>query len=256
MIRVTKSSTVPGPLSGSTSRGAKATLKLCRDHDAGVIDHEFSSKIYGDKKVKATLIADQSGKCLFCEAKINHTQHGDVEHFRPKGGYTESANGVLIKPGYYWLAYEWSNLTFGCQICNQIHKKNYFPLLNPQHRAKSHLDNVNLEQPVLVNPTTEDPDLFIGFRHEVAFGKDGAGRGKQTIDAVGLNRLNLRESRRELLSKFRNAWALLLKAEQLAKDHAVPIPPELVEQRLRLEQWTLPSQEYSAMIQSARALYA
>lgn len=252
MIRLVKSSTVPAPLRGPTSRGAKATEKLCQAHDRGVIDHEFSSAIYGHKQVKQALIADQSGKCLFCEAKIDHTQHGDVEHFRPKGGFNEAVGDPVIKPGYYWLAYEWTNLTFGCQICNQK-KKNLFPLLNPQQRALSHHDNVTREQPGLINPILEDPEDFIGFREEVAYGKDDAGRGKTTIDVVGINRDNLCEDRRELLDKFRDAWKLLLLCEHLARENGDPITSKLAENRRNLEQWMLPSQEYSAMLCCAYA---
>ncbi len=255
MIRLTKSSTVPVPLLGPKSSGVKATAALCEAHNAGVVDHKFSSAIYGHKKVKAAVIKDQSGKCLFCEAKIDHAQYGDVEHFRPKGGFNNSNSDPLETPGYYWLAYDWSNLTYGCQICNQVHKKNLFPLLNPLQRARSHHDDVSVEQPTLVNPTLEDPEHFIGFRDEVAFGKDDAGRGKTTIEIAGLNRPNLCESRRELFRRFNDAWMVLTKAEELARTNSIPLPPELIEQRRRLEEWSLPSQEYSAMIKSARAKF-
>jgi hypothetical protein len=51
--------------------------------------------------------------------------------FRPKGGWVQNDGDALTQPGYYWLAYEWSNLLISCQLCNQEFKKNRFPLLNP-----------------------------------------------------------------------------------------------------------------------------
>ena len=77
------------------------------------------------------------GKCAYCEAPIRDYQHGDVEHFRPKAGVTDEngqpvclfdeqgqvqigADGEPVKhPGYYWLAYEWTNLLPTCVKCNQ-----------------------------------------------------------------------------------------------------------------------------------------
>ena len=58
----------------------------------------------------------------FCESKVSHIAYGDVEHFRPKAGYRQRPEDPLVQPGYYWLAYEWSNLLFCCQLCNQRFK--------------------------------------------------------------------------------------------------------------------------------------
>ncbi|MEI8019224.1 MAG: hypothetical protein WCH39_13555 [Schlesneria sp.] len=251
MIRIQKSKSIPAILNGAKSRGAKATEQLCNAADSGVVDHRFLKTIYAHKQVKQVAIEDQFGKCLFCESKITATQHGDVEHFRPKGGVQQSRDERLITPGYYWLAYEWSNLTFCCQICNQTHKKNLFPLLNPKSRATHHDHDLNREKPMLVNPINEDPGLSIGFRDEVAYGKDENGRGSATIETVGLNRPNLCEMRRELLSKYRDAWSVLLKAEKLAQQSSVLVPPELIFQRKKLEQWGTAPHEFSQMIQTA-----
>lgn len=51
-----------------------------------------------------------------------------VEHFRPKGGWRQSPGQPIEQPGYYWLAYEWSNLFLACGPCNSRHKRNLFPL--------------------------------------------------------------------------------------------------------------------------------
>jgi hypothetical protein len=69
----------------------------------------------------------------------------------------------LRKPGYYWLAYEWNNLFLACQLCNQLFKKNLFPLLDPTTRAASHKDNVENEKPAFIDPTIDDPKNLFPF---------------------------------------------------------------------------------------------
>ena len=126
----------------------------------------FDSGLYGAKSVKNGLKKAQLDKCAFCESKISHIAWGDVEHFRPKAAYRQGANEPLIRPGYYWLAYEWSNLLFCCQLCNQRFKGNDFPLIDVTRRAKSHHDSIRAEQPLFIHPAIGDPSLFLEFRAE------------------------------------------------------------------------------------------
>jgi len=137
LIRIVKPAVGPPILSDPTKRGPKATADLKTAYDAGERDFSFNSDIYGAKSVKNKLKGVQRNKCCFCEARVAHVSHGDVEHFRPKGGFQQDEGDELIKPGYYWLAYDWSNLFLSCQICNQIHKKNLFPLADPT-QSKGH----------------------------------------------------------------------------------------------------------------------
>lgn len=167
-------------------------------YDAGERNFIFDSKLYGHVTVKSRLLQDQEGKCCFCEAKIDHISYGDVEHFRPKGGWVQNEE-PLNTPGYYWLAYEWDNLFLSCQLCNQRHKRNYFPLINPNERALSHHHDLNLESPYFIHPTHENPEDFIEFAEEVPKGRDMGNRGKNTIAALGIDREKLNEQRREKL---------------------------------------------------------
>lgn len=64
---------------------------------------------------KPALKRDSAGKCAYCEADTAVVAHGDVEHFRPKDLY-------------WWLAFCVDNYTFSCQVCNQVHKGNRFPV--------------------------------------------------------------------------------------------------------------------------------
>ncbi len=204
MIRVNRPTRAPRILAG---RGAKQRAKLCAEYDLAPEDYRsgrkelsFKRDIYAAKSVKNALIKAQHGKCAFCESMVRAVAHGDVEHFRPKGGYQQRREDDLQKPGYYWLAYEWTNLLFSCQICNQQGKKNLFPLAKPRRRAKSHHDDLATEEPLLVDPAQVDPELHIGFHDEVAFPRSGSRLGKASIEVLGLNRSDLLEDRRTYLA--------------------------------------------------------
>ena len=206
MIQLTKKHTasVPAILSG---KGAAEREALCQAFEEGQTEFEFHSSIYAHAQVKSSLIAAQDGKCCFCEAKIEHISYGDVEHYRPKGGWVQDQEG-LNQPGYYWLAYDWDNLFLSCQICNQRHKKNFFPLFDNAKRALSHGADIGEESPVFIKPDQEDPEKFIEFKEEIPFAVNGDQRGQQTIDKLGLDREKLNERRREKLSLIRAVYEI------------------------------------------------
>ncbi len=76
----------------------------------GAIQFQFKKSIYANKVVKDALVVAQHSKCAFCESAFLHVAFGAVEHFRPKSGVKQRASDPLSRPGYFWLAYEWSNL--------------------------------------------------------------------------------------------------------------------------------------------------
>lgn len=252
MIRVDKPPVGPRILAHANGRGPKETQKLRDAYDAGGRDFQFQSSIYGAKSVKNLLIKSQSGKCCFCESKITHVAYGDVEHFRPKAGWVQSESDALTRPGYYWLAYAWPNLFLSCQLCNQRHKRNLFPLVNPTQRARSHHDNIANEQPVFVHPQDDDPEDFIAFHDEVAVGRDTNARGTTTIQRLGLNRDNLLERRMEALRRIRELKDVFLAFQQLKKQGR--LPPDLKSKADRIAKFfkslTQPEVEYSAMMKS------
>ena len=205
MIKINKSSPSPKKL---TDKGASKTANIIALYTANPkkyrkkrdpIKFEFDSKIYGHSTVKNQLKKDQNNKCCFCEtADVDVIAHGDVEHFRPKGGYKQKNEDKLTYPGYYWLAYEWSNLFFSCQICNQRFKKNLFPLVDTDKRTIDHTHPLESNSTtLLVHPSFEDPENEIGFRKEIPYPKTK--KGKQSIIAFGLDRERLNEFRRKHL---------------------------------------------------------
>lgn len=177
------------------SKGDIATRQLMADFDAGVREFEFDSTIYGHSSVKLALVTLQHGKCCFCESTIRHIMPGDVEHFRPKAGYFVQTENALSKPGYYWLAYNFSNLYLSCEICNRTFKKNYFPLTNEATRVRSHHNHADLinENPLLIHLEEDDPSDHLEFSREVPIGKDL--KGTTTIDRLGLDRNELNTER-------------------------------------------------------------
>lgn len=204
MIRVEKPDSPPDLLeTEGVNKRRSHSVSYAQDPEAyqsGERSFEFDDDIYGHESVKSALIEAQHRKCSFCESKVTHVAHGDVEHFRPKAGYRQRPEQEsLQRPGYYWLAYEWTNLFLCCPLCNRRHKRNLFPLRNPEARAVSHRDDVDEEDPVFLHPGQDDPEAHIEFREEIAYAKDGSIRGRRTIEALRLNRDALVEVRRDYL---------------------------------------------------------
>lgn len=211
MIRITKTQPAPAPLPTSGARHLKklqdiqeADPAACQVADNKLL--ESRDGIYNDGRVKDRLRADQHDKCCYCESYFSSTSYGDVEHFRPKGGYQQDAADALHKPGYYWLVYRWSNLYFACQLCNQRFKGNYFPLRLPAGRAQSHADVLSFEQPLLPNPATEDPAAHLTFTEDAAQALDE--RGACCIWVFGLDRPELIKRRAERLKSIKQARLL------------------------------------------------
>ncbi|MBF0283242.1 MAG: hypothetical protein HQL51_02155 [Magnetococcales bacterium] len=246
MIRIRKPATPPAILA-QEGKGPAATEELLRQYEAdpagfrgGTRSFTFDKKIYGAPEVKTALQRAQHDKCCFCECKIsNHP--GDVEHFRPKRGVKQRArNQKMGKPGYYWLAYDWSNLYLACEDCNRRHKGNLFPLENAHERAKFHGEDLSREKPLFIDPGKEDPETFLSFRREYAFPLET--KGKETIDALGLNtRARLVEDRRE--SYERLALIYILSQDSDAPESA---PAQKLLARSQED-----SGEYAAMVRAA-----
>ena len=206
MIRVVKSADIPAVL---LTKGAPATAENCRlyeinplDYDDGKTTFKVNRAIYGHASVKQQLINEQHGKCCFCEADFRANDYGDIEHFRPKAGFTITRASKLIRPGYYWLAYEWTNLFFSCKICNQRFKKSYFPLDDETVRAKNHSSDYHSESPVLIHPSIDEPADHISFNRHIPVARTI--RGKLSITTFGIDRPRLNNDREKYLQSVRN----------------------------------------------------
>lgn len=216
MIRIHKPTAPPAILQG---KGKAATDQNCTDYegnpagyDGGSTTFSFDRDLYGHDTVKEDLIQAQHGKCAFCEAKINHISYGDVEHFRPKAGYRQHPDDPLGRPGYYWLAYVWSNLYLSCQLCNQRFKKNSFPLEDGGQRCRNHQGDMGVERPLFLDPGAVDPEQHIEFAAEQPIARNGSLQGAETIQGLGLQREALRERRFDryrMLATLKDVMVLL-----------------------------------------------
>lgn len=126
-----------------------ATDALCHWHTlnppTGGAKPPIDAKLYG--KLKPFLAAYFDGKCAYCDSDFEVVDFGDVEHYRPKRGVTEDP----AHRGYYWLAYDESNLLPSCKKCNAgTGKRNRFPIAG--QRAAKPNDTLDLENPLLLNP--------------------------------------------------------------------------------------------------------
>ena len=177
-------------------------------------NHEVKSSCYRDTTIEA-LHTIYAGKCAICERKRGLELQ--VDHYRPKKTRNNKSEREYNQPGYYWLAYSWSNLIPLCSKCNNA-KRNKFPLKGWTEisRVDSHTNTKGLdpfepynliwlqqqEQPLLINPEVEtEPERHFKFL------KNGSivGRteeGKETIKICNLNRTDLRRERIEIREKY------------------------------------------------------
>jgi uncharacterized protein (TIGR02646 family) len=196
VIRVVKPEPPPAILLGA-GRDRRATHEAA--YEAGERRFEFDRNVYAHDSVREALSQAQHHKCCFCESKVRHISDGDVEHFRPKARIRQARNAPLERPGYYWLAYEWSNLYFACQFCNQRNKQALFPLENPEARVRSHeqQDQLVHEQPSFIDPGVDDPEQLLGYRDGEPYAIEGNRRAKTTLQELELGRAHLMERRWE-----------------------------------------------------------
>ena len=169
-------------------------------------EDDIKEGIYGHADVKKSLTDLQKGVCCYCESHYDVTGYGEVEHFRPKGGWKQDEDDKELQhPGYYWLAYKWENLMYACKKCNVGYKQNYFPLEDPDKRFKKKTLDISQEKPLLINPYEEQhPEQHMTFEGPTI--RALSEKGKASIKYYGLDRVELDEERRRIFNPL-NALA-------------------------------------------------
>ncbi|WP_304016498.1 HNH endonuclease signature motif containing protein [Nonlabens dokdonensis] len=179
--------------------------------------HKISDKCYRDC-TKEALTRIYKDKCAICE-RLRGTEL-QVDHYRPKKPRDNKSQAKYNQPGYYWLAYTWSNLIPLCSKCNG-NKSNKFPLTgwSDVNRISSHI-NVNglnpfnlydlnwlqqQELPLIVNPEQDKtPERHFSFnRNGKIVGRSP--EGEETILVCKLNRKDLIRERLEIREGYVNA---------------------------------------------------
>ena len=247
MIRIHKPATPPTIL---VTKGQAACDALCADYEEkkqNFETHDFNSSIYGHSHVKEALIEAQHGKCCFCESKV--FEDGDVEHFRPKSASKQGSHERVVRPGYYWLAYNWVNLFLCCSTCNSRYKGILFPLIDPQRRALWHKDDVRNEEPLLIDPSQDEPTEHIRFDRYDACPVNDSLRGKETIRILKLNRRQIRDRRFDRWQAIQKFLMILLRKDLLVRTsegRAI-----IIEIENQLNEWKRDNAEFTAMTRAA-----
>ena len=221
-----------------TQENCEAYDRQPDDYRPGAETFDLDRGIYGHPSVRSTLFQAQHNKCCYCESKFGATSYGAVEHFRPKGSVQQGQGQNREYPGYYWLAYSWSNLLVSCERCNSSHKRSLFPLANPRLRARCHHDDVDTEEPLFVDPAQEDPRRHIRFRGPAV--EPLTERERETIQGLGLRRSGLEEARRKRVDILK-AFGLILELGSERERGKVETARQRLEAAVRSEA------EYSAM---------
>jgi uncharacterized protein (TIGR02646 family) len=145
-------------------------------------------------------------KCWYCEIRQDRSDK-PVDHFRPKNSIAEDSN----HPGYYWLAFEWTNFRLSCTFCNSKRrdveggtkggKHDHFPIVPPPTHAYSAADRA--DRPKLLDPT-DDADtklltfLANGFPHPSTDNKEAVDRVEASTELYHLRQISLVRKRKRL----------------------------------------------------------
>ncbi len=183
---------------------------------------EISNR-YAGVSVRAQLQGIYGDKCAYCEGPLRVTSSERVDHFRPKKNLKDGPAG---HPGYYWLAYEWSNLIQSCETCNGL-KSNQFPLSDEATRVQGPpaldaggLPETNWTTPhgvlasemrMLLNPEWDHP-----VERHFSFDRNGVisgltPQGKESIRVYGLNRGGLVKERKAIADAIAQQMVVKLK---------------------------------------------
>lgn len=190
----------------STSWQTAAAEKTAEAIQDGPV-HQVTN-LYGDSRVRAALEKLFADKCAYCEASGVAGFEWDVEHFRPKGRVAEDQH----HPGYYWLAYTWTNLYLSCTFCNQRRKDkprwddpaeaaaagkvDQFPLEPPASRVMGPNGVLTTEGRLLLDPCDDQPEDHLSFTPKgMAITRNNSPRAKASIKVYALNRKRLRDAR-------------------------------------------------------------
>ncbi|MBZ9795573.1 HNH endonuclease [Mesorhizobium sp. ES1-4] len=145
---------------------------------AGEVPTPAEKTRYRNPQIKNSLVAETHGKCAYCESKLQHIHHGDVEHIYPKSLDPEQT-------------FVWQNLTLACEICNQ---------------NKSDLDPY-LEH--IIDPYALDPEGHLIFHGGLVFAR-GTPEGVATLALLKLHRAELVEMRDRHVEKIMGIYAQIL----------------------------------------------
>jgi 5-methylcytosine-specific restriction endonuclease McrA len=247
-----------------TSASAKTASKKPKNPKS----YKFTAYLSAKKDLE--ILFDK--KCGYCETKYKPALTGEVEHYRPKGRI-RGGDGKVHWPGYYWLAAAWTNLIPVCSMCNKKNvttdhadgksrttgKGDWFPLVDESKRA-SPVSEPKDEDPLLLDPCFHKPAEHLTFfesNGHRALLKGLTEKGSRTIEILGLNRTDLVEDRRRLLTQLDGLMTDIQNAQKRAtrsttaeidREEAIA---EIGRKKAQLEAFRAESEEYAALCRYA-----
>lgn len=209
-----------GTLTQEWKRKAKIALddvrsaKNAEERKAKLAQH---AGVWSD--VKHDLRSLSHKKCWYCESKDVRSDNA-VDHFRPKGRVAEDTS----HPGYWWLAFEWTNFRYSCTYCNSRRrdvesrhtggKQDHFPVFNPSDRSASEGPHA-AERPVLLDPTIAADTILMYFSDDGmviprlrGLSADVVHRIEKSIELYHLCHTELVDARLELFNIVRSSIEL------------------------------------------------
>ena len=134
------------------------------------------------------------GKCWYSES-LDPQSFFDVDHFRPKSEARRS-NDTAPDDGYPWLAFSWENFRYSAGRSNRLSKDeqtdktvgkgSWFPLCEGSSVACWDQRDINLEQPMLLDPINQADMRLIKV--------GSVGKIEPSDICVGTNRLRVERS--------------------------------------------------------------
>jgi len=214
---------VPAEINFSNIKGALNELLNSLDRKAkdDVYRGEVRVGTNIEKRVVIALKRKYLNKCGYCES-FEHEPC--VEHHRPIGLVT---GGTVRNKGYYWLAYEWTNMVASCDTCNERpYKGTNYPVRTlpinsiPPILANGDYDYAQFryssaynvrELPAILHPEyCLHPEQHFTFNLKGEIGHASV-EGEHSIRVYGLDRITLNTKRYQIYKGLFNDLEILVR---------------------------------------------
>jgi uncharacterized protein (TIGR02646 family) len=170
-------------------------------------------------ELKTQLEAMSSRKCWYCEI-VNDRSDNAVDHYRPKNRVCDCDS---LPCGYWWLAFDERNYRYSCTFCNSTRvdretgsrggKHDHFPLFDETRRATTEEDDIENEQPLILDPCKPSDPAHLWFNEDgtpspnpnVCQNTDDypTTRADETITLLHLHHARIVDRRKELCLEMR-----------------------------------------------------
>ena len=193
----------------------KNDLKQAAAELDAIADAEARKTYISENQGKWSAVRDYLGqmshrKCWYSEAPESVSRY-QVDHFRPHGRAKQALRETC--DGYSWLAFDIENFRLAGVLCNTQNKEysketvgkgDWFPLLDPTHRASLAKRNCGSESPLLLDPVDPDDPGKLLFKDDgTVWPNDQLPEDEQkhvttAIDCLGLRQSQLNRARRRV----------------------------------------------------------